>query len=530
VTQPESSATGTADPAGAPADDEVSAETAAVATPSPSTGGGGRGPRSWLTATTVAVLVVGIVVASAVGVLAFTTDDGASTPEEATQAMLDAVRHNDLIGIVEQLPPGERKALRDPAAQLATQLQNLRLVGRLDPTRVPGLELAFDDLAMRTTALDDDVRAVDLVGGRLTAKWLGGGQPLTEHARQILSREWGITIDAVDARYERDFARENFRLVAVKEGGGWHVSLAYTVAEAVRAAHGTATPAMGGGPAATGADVPAAAVTDLVRAYADGDPERLVTLLYPDEARALYDYAPVLLPAARDAARRADQDGTYEVQLNKLETSEEGTGERRKVRITTLDLDIRDEVHKQHVWWADGCFHTDERVDDDDTPYAKTDSCSKDRPRPGDATAPRDNPVASLAVFGGGADLPTFTVIERNGRWFVSPAHTLVDSLVDTAETAQPDDLDGFAERWADSWDAGATQGLSGDPIRPTAREVAADPTKAGARAKALADRCASLTVGADTDAVTSDCLKRLVRDGKVKVDDLPPAAQAAAR
>jgi hypothetical protein len=121
-------------------------------------------------------------------------------------------------------------------------------------------------------------------------------------------------------------------------------------------------------------------------------------------------------------------------------------------------------------------------------------------------------------------------VVERNGRWFVSPVHTLVDSLVETAETMQPDDLDGYAERWADSWNAGATRGLSGDPIRPTAREVAADPAKAGARAKALADRCAALAPGVDQETVNASCLRRLVRDGKVKLEDLPPSAQAAAR
>ena len=60
----------------------------------------------------------------------------------------------------------------------------------------------------------------------------------------------------------------------------------------------------------------------------------------------------------------------------------------------------------------------------------------------------------------------------------------------------QADDLDGFAERWADTWKAGVGQAISGEPIRPTAREVAADPTKAGVRGKALADRCSQLTTG----------------------------------
>jgi hypothetical protein len=519
VTESDASATGTADP--------VVDDPPAEPTPTDGPADGARPRRSWLTATTVAVLVVGIVVASAVGVLAFTTDDGAKTPEAATQAMLDAVRRNDLVGVVEQLPPGERKALRDPVGRLVTQLQRLRLVGRLDPARVPGPVFTFENVELRTTALADDVKAVDLIGGRLRAEWPGGGQPLTEHAHQILAREWGITIDPVDASYNRDFARENLRLVTVSEGGGWHVSLAYSAAEALRAESSAAVPELGKGPVAAGAELPERAVVDLVRAYADADPERLVTLSYPDEARALYDYAPAFLPGARSAARRAAEDHTYDVQLNKVETAMEGTGEQRQVRITTLDVDIRDEVQKQHLWWADGCFHADRRVGDDDEPFAKVDECSRDKPRPGDVTAERDNPISALAVFGGGADLPTFTVIERNGRWFVSPVHTLADSLADTLEKMTPDDLDGFAERWADTWDAGAGVGLSGEPVRPTAREVAADPSKAGVRGKVLADRCAALATGAQAPAVTRACLTRLVAQGQVKAGDLPPDARA---
>jgi hypothetical protein len=495
------------------------AEPAGASTPT-------RPVRSWLTATSVAVAVVAIVAASAVAVLAFTTDDGAASPEEATRSMVEAVARNDVLGIVEQLPPGERRALREPVARLATQLQRLRLVGRLDPTRVPGLAFEFTDLEMRSSERGRDIRVVDVVGGRLRAEWFGGGQPLTDHARQILAREWGVTVDPVDATAERDFARQPLRLVAIREGGGWHVSLAYSLAEAARTANRLPLPGMGQGPPALGAERPESAVTDLVRAYADGDPERLVTLLHPAEARAAYDYAPAFLPELRARADRARDAGTYHVQLNRIDTAVEGTGERRRVRITSLDIDIRDEFHKQHIWWEDGCFFADERIEDDDEPYITTVSCSRDRPRPGDVTAPRDNPVASLALFGGSADLPTFTVIERSGRWFVNPVHSLLSSLADTAEHMEEDDIDGFVERWADSWRARGGDGLGAEPIRPTAAEVAADPTRAGARGKTMADRCAQLTSGPDTQEVTTACLRRIVREGQVRREDLPPAAQ----
>ena len=45
---------------------------------------------------------------------------------------------------------------------------------------------------------------------------------------------------------------------------------------------------------------------------------------------------------------------------------------------------------------------------------------------------------------------------------------------------------------------------------------------------KALADGCAALTTGPDAAEVADACLRRLVREGHVRPEDLPPAAQAA--
>jgi hypothetical protein len=304
------------------------------------------------------------------------------------------------------------------------------------------------------------------------------------------------------------------------------VSLAYSVADAMRTAAGADLPEMGKGPPSLGADTPDTAVTDLVDAYANGDPERIITLMYPDEARSLYDYAPAFLPRAKDDAKAADANKTYDVQLNHVTTDVSGSGSTRSVRITSFDVDIRDELKKTHLTFDGRCLHVDRRINDADTPYFSQDVCDGDQP----PTKPMDggNPITALAIFGGGVDLPTFTVVERNGRWFISPARTLLDSTVSTLEGMnEATAVDAFASRLAASWKAGAGDGLSGQPIEPPPTpdgQPRSDADQKHAEAQALVDACGDLTTGPQADQVKDACVKRLLDTKRIDAVPVVPA------
>jgi hypothetical protein len=492
----------------------------------PSPAGTVHGPLAvpWLSATTVAVVIVLVVVTSAFAVLAFTTDDGAATPEEATRDMLDAVESRDLLGALEALPPGERKALKDGVTPVASELRRLGLITDTNPAAVPGAEVAFDGVELRTTEIGKDVTAVDLVGGRASARLPAGDAPLTADAVRLLDRDFGVTVDGSGAGWSRDFATSPLRLVTIREGGGWHVSLAYSVAEALRTKAGYPDASVGDGPLAIGSNTPDEAVRDLIMAYADADAGRLVSIMYPDESRAVYDYAPLFLPPIDHAVEQAVKTGSYEVQLNRLGTKVEGTGGTRKVRITGLDLDIRDALKKSHLTFDGRCFHSDERINDNDDPYAKTDTCSGDRKVLDQPLAPRDNPVSGLAIFGGGADLPTFTVVERNGRWFVSPTRTLGDSLSAALSHLSSADADAYSQRLGASVRGGVGAGLSGEP--PAFADPSADEATRRQAAADLFDGCTKLTTGPSAEAVTKACVKRLVDGHHVDAADLPAGAR----
>ncbi len=475
----------------------------------------------------LAVLIVLAVVGSTVAVLAFTRDDGAPTPEVAARRLMDALAAGDVIGVVAQLPPGERKTLQDSVVPLGAELERIGLLAADGSQLITDATIRFEGVDLRASDLAKDMARVELATGTMTVTLPPGAAPLTDHARTLLDRDAGATIPPGGGTWTRDFAVDPLDVVAIREGGGWHVSVAYSLAEAMRKSHQAELPEMGKGPAGTGDDTPQSTLVDLFRAYADGNPERMLTLLYPDEARSLYDYAPAFLPALWDASKAADAAKSYDVQLNHLTTAVDGTGSTRTVRVTALDLDMQDELKKTHVTFDGRCLHADQRIGDDGQPFATLDRCDGEEQRSDQPVAFRDNPIVNLAIFGHGAQLPTITVVERNGRWFISPIRSALDSIAATLRTMpadQPESIDTFVDRLHALATAGAGDGISGQPLPPEGPGADSDDPAvvATAKAAALVDACGRLTTGPDAAAVTKACIAQLVETKRITSAEAP--------
>lgn len=521
-------------------------EAAAAAATSAVPGASGRRARGSVAFPVILVLVI----VATVGVcLALTRDDGASTPEAAADDLIAAVTAGDAAGVLLALPPTERAALTDRLGDLTGSLRALGLIEGGDDTAPDLPSLSIAGLRVSTTPYDDDVAAVDLIGGQLTLAFgAGEGGPLTDAGRALLE---GTGDDAPSGAttITRDLAQEPIRLIALREGGGWHVSITYSVVDALVADGGVAVPVIGGGPFGYGATTAEAAVRDLFTAYADSDLDRLIALLATDEARSLYDYAPMILPGTTQLVEDLRATGAYDVQLNGLATEVVGSGGTRRVRVTGLDLDIRDQVRKLHLVLQDGCLHVDYRIDDDDEPYERYDICRDEWDDPDAVSRPLDNAVGNAAVFGGGAELPTFTVVERNGRWFISPIRSLFDATVDTLSALDAADQQAFLERLTRSARAGVGDGLTGDPVPPdlTPEERAAvliarcdgllpdQPSTAavdpGAGGGSDPDPGGASTTPATAEtfagATRRDCVDRLVRTGAIVWDAIPEDRRA---
>ena len=259
----------------------------------------------------VAVGAIALLAASSFAAYALTRPDGADSPEGAVHQMFGAIDHEDALGVIEALPPGERKVLRDPLVDSTKQLQRLGILKSFSLSDVPGADLKVTGLQTSTTKLGDGVVLVNVTGGTISGSSIPSDVPLGDNLRSAIEKGGG-RVDIQANTFSEDLAGDHLHLVAIEEGGGWHVSIAYSIAESIRSSieddngHAPPVPDFGNGPAPVGAADPEGAVRGLVDAAVALDPEKAITMTDPEEMRALYDYAPLFLPDLERSARRLE--------------------------------------------------------------------------------------------------------------------------------------------------------------------------------------------------------------------------------
>lgn len=481
------------------------------------------------------------------------------SPIEATRRLFEAVVANDPIAALDTITPSERAIIDARSGDLFAELERLGLLTAFDRATVPGARVTTDSLGFTTTELAPSITAVDVIAGRITLQLDVNAAPLSPIARDQLARDFDI--DLTKGTYTRDFAQFPLRVVATDEGEGWHLSLAYSVAEALRGAGPpgrtpptslrpraptepgttttTAPPAWGTSTAPTGAPTAEGAVRKFVQALVENDPGNAVALTVPEESRVLYDYLPLLSPAQAEPGSA----------VNNLNLSITGDGDTRTIRITSMEVDLIGLVQNTHVSYSGKCYQAAYRFGDL-APYIAFERCNdasfvapavipvagedpEQEAREAEArrkalvggggtevrvgeSPPRDSVFNAIAVFGGGIDLPTFTVVERDGRWFISPARTIIDSTIETLRAMKPDQVGTLSDRLRRS---------VAPAVNPDVAREARDPDNAlfgpGAAARQpLVARCfidVLETVGEyGTATYGPACLRNLVNEGRV--------------
>jgi hypothetical protein len=239
----------------------------------------------------VAALIAVVVLFGGVGLFAArqtaATAQGAASPEAAATGLLTALGSQDLDRAAGFLDDEEALLLRTYGDR-ATALLAGRMTG---PTGQPmsGLELTARDLRFQRVAGlgGTEVGVVELAGGTLGGRDPRGAKlelPAAELNRRLSDQSKG--------------AIKALRVVTVRSGDRWRVSLLASAAEYGRLAAGAAEPdwdrlAGTGQPAATGAASPEAAVTALVDAAGQGQ-QAVLARLSPAEQGVLAAYGPLL--------------------------------------------------------------------------------------------------------------------------------------------------------------------------------------------------------------------------------------------
>ena len=159
--------------------------------------------------TAVAVLAGGI----AFGVSRLASADGADSPEAAVRQFFDAITKQDMVGVLDALPPGERESLKEPLLELTTELKRLGVLSTtFELNSVSGLDFSIENLTLKTDDVRSDLAVVEIAVrrparsdidskvpfGSLVAAFVFGGQRPTEYERRrSTSRMARVTMSTV---------------------------------------------------------------------------------------------------------------------------------------------------------------------------------------------------------------------------------------------------------------------------------------------------------------------------------------------
>jgi hypothetical protein len=380
-------------------------------------------------------------------------DSGPQSPEAAVQAMFDAIENEDLIGVFEVLPGGERRAVQPPIEDIAGELTRL---GVLDPSldlhAIAGLDFDFDGLAYEVEELAPGFVTVRVTEGTVTSSVFPDQLPVGAAVDQISAsmresivedcRAWGDDedgcgidgfepIDQMEPETETtDLATDGpIELVAVEEGGGWRVSLGYSIAEAARKDAELPLPPFGAS-APAGAESPEAVIEGIVDRGTDLDLAGVFELLAPDELAALHDYAPLFLPDVEAAAAEARERTQLTVTDLELEARPVDGGALVIVRSFGIDGEI--DGDRMSISWDGDCV----RAEDPDL-EVDYDSCDPQSMfGPGFEGGELDAPPIDFGGLEAG-----FMTVEVGGRWYLSPTRTVLGGLVSVLRVIPDDGL-----------------------------------------------------------------------------------------
>ncbi len=394
----------------------------------------------WARSAAVASAVALVTLGSVAVVVAANKDDGAPDPGAAAEVMFGALARGDALGALEALPPTERRAIAPYLPRLVSELQRLGLLPALSLTGVlggTGGDLRVEGLTTSSEDWGQETARVRVTGGRLVGRM--GPVELPERTRGLVHDATGFDLPAPGEPVDVDLAARRTSVLAVKEGGGWHLSLYQTIVDLVVDPTGP-RPARPGAPAAIGSNTPEESAPDLWKAISDLDVGRLFSLFDGDEQRALYQAQPLFLPALRRDAGRWVEDEGFGFPPPTVEVSVEGTGPERIVRITRFDAKWRDRLDTVRVQYNGTCALWEHRATfgDPNADPATFQHCD------GDVTTPIDTSVTGsrthqlTAWTGLGRAFPTFVVRERNGRWFISPTRSVLQTLIEILEPLTP--------------------------------------------------------------------------------------------
>ena len=391
----------------------------------------------------VMALAIGLVAAMGAGAFAVTqlgdTTDGADSPRAALDRMISAINSSDILGVFEALPPGERSAMLDPIKNINTELQRVGIVSKdNDLKSFNGAGIKITGIEATTTNLSDTVASVDIRKAKVESSFDISKLPIGDELKKLAFKD-GVPTGS-GAKTGEKVDGDPIHLMAIKEGGGWHMSMFYSAADGIRRAAKAPNPDFTKSVKAVGGDTPEAAANEMLTALGAIDIRRLIELMPPDEMRALHDYAPLFLDSATKAIGDFKAKTPFEVTFTGTEFKSTTTGDQAMVqaksfavqaKISTLDVSIKTEGK---------CGIVD--VKNTKTGETQTyNSC--DTTKENASTKKLTDAVANFQSSLNLNDIQAgLMFVQRGGKWFFSPTRTILDVYVSLLKVLNQDSIE----------------------------------------------------------------------------------------
>ena len=388
------------------------------------------------------VVVVAVVVGGAVTYQAVSDKNttGAASPKAAVQKIISDLNNSDLVGVLDDLAPGERAALTTPVLDAINDLKRLHVLQQTaDPASVSGVQFKAQDLtyASQTIPVNDHVQVVELTGGTITIGSDLTKVPFTGDFLKAAFPNGSPTGSSTQRSIKLDEvvkANGPIRLAAQRVGGRWYPSVAYTeVDNTTHAAGQTWTPA--DVIPAVGAGSPSDAVNGLVDAAMASNWAGVIQLLSPDEMAAVHDYGNLLI-------KNAPRPSTPRFTINDLQLTAKpisGGGQ----RVSVSKLSITKDGSTVSVAIDNGCYtltmqgRTQKECAADVVDMALRFLGGLSGNGPSLTQAQKD---AVTHLFTGLTQEGVDTT-QTGGKWFIAPARSTLDILTSLLGGLQGNDL-----------------------------------------------------------------------------------------
>lgn len=372
------------------------------------------------------------------------SSSGSNSPQAAVQAVVDDINHSDLAGLLDDIAPGERRAMTQPILDDIKELKRIKVLQpSADPGNVTAVRSAITGLKFAAPVrVNDHVQIAQLTGGTVRIQADPSKIPFTTEFMNALFPNGGphgsaTTTQADIAQAVQSRGGKPIRIATQKVDGHWYASLFYTIADNAASDSGLGVPTASDAVAAKGAPSPVEAVKQEVGALLGGDLRRALELMSPDELAAVHDYGGFILDNAASSFKgaplqledlqltaSAGPNGTQRVQLKSVKLTENGETfsvalDGDCVRLALPGQPEQRVCAAQAIDQAAGMLH--EFTGKTITPAQR---------------------MALTHLFGASTTAAGgFVVSQSGGQWFVNPVRTVFESTTGILGRLQGDDV-----------------------------------------------------------------------------------------